>query len=158
MGRIAIFPGSFDPFTRGHQAIVEQALRLFDSVVVAIGYNPTKQGLLTVEARKKLIESTYENEPRVSVDIYTTLTGDYCVARGAVAMVRGVRSTIDFEMERGLDAANRRLFPELTTVVLFTPADVADISSSGVRELLAFGRGVEAFLPQGININDYITK
>ncbi|MFR9602494.1 MAG: pantetheine-phosphate adenylyltransferase [Rikenellaceae bacterium] len=156
MNRVAIFPGSFDPFTRGHAAIVEEALRLFDHVVIAIGHNTTKSGFLEVTQRKRLIDDTFVTNERVSCQIYTCLTGDFATQVGACAMIRGVRNTIDFEQERILDAANRRLYPHLTTIVMFTPASVADISSTGVRELIAFGCDVDEFMPEGVKIKNYM--
>ena len=128
MERTAIFPGSFDPFTRGHAALVDEALNLFDRVIIGIGNNTSKPGLLTVENRKRLID-----------DIY-----------------RGVRNTTDFEYERTMEATNHRIYPDITTVMLFTPSPVADISSSTVREVLSFGRTVEEFMPIGIDINKYL--
>lgn len=156
MQRIAIFPGSFDPFTRGHAALVDDALRLFDRVVIGIGSNSAKRGLLSVESRKRLIDDLYASDPRVEARIYTGLTGELAEATGATALIRGVRNTADFEYERTMQAANRRIYPSLTTVLLFTPASVADISSSTVREVMGFGRPVGEFLPEGIDINKYL--
>lgn len=156
MERTAIFPGSFDPFTRGHAAIVEEALKLFDRVVIGIGNNPLKQGLLTVENRQRLIGDVYRDEPRVEVHVYTGLTGEFAEQMGAVAILRGVRNTSDFEYERTMEATNHRIYPEITTVMLFTPASVADIASSTVREVLSFGRSVEEFLPEGVDITNYL--
>ena len=158
MKRTAIFPGSFDPFTKGHAAIVEQALAMFDRVVVGIGDNISKQGLLTVDARRRLIEDMYAGEPRVEVKVYGGLTGELARTEGAAAIIRGVRNTTDFEYERTMEAANRRLFPDVVTVMLFTPSDVADISSSTVREILSFGRGVGEFMPDGVDIERYLEK
>lgn len=154
--RTAIFPGSFDPFTRGHQALVAQALKLFDRVIVGIGYNPAKQGMLPPEQRKALIDNLYRDDPRVEAQLYTGLTGDFATRQGAVAIIRGVRNTTDFEYERTMEAANLRLYPHLTTVMLFTPPAVADISSSTVREIHAFGRTVQEFLPEGIELEEYL--
>ncbi len=156
MQRIAIFPGSFDPFTRGHAALVDDALRLFDRIVIGIGSNPAKRGLLSVENRKRLVDDLYASNPRVEARIYTGLTGELAEAMGASAIIRGVRNTTDFEYERTMQAANRRIYPSLTTVMLFTPADVADISSSTVREVMSFGRSVGEFMPEGIDINKYL--
>lgn len=156
MERIVLFPGSFDPFTRGHAALVEEALNLFDRVVVGIGNNVAKTGLLPVEARKRLVDDLYAREPRVEAQIYTGLTGELAERIGACAILRGVRNTTDFEYERTMEATNHRLCPSITTVMLFTPASVADISSSTVREVLAFGRSVEEFLPDGIDITNYL--
>lgn len=150
--KIALFPGSFDPFTRGHEAIVRQALTLFDKVVVAIGENIGKNSLLSTEERIKFIEQLYANDERVEAIAYSTLTGEAARAVGASAIIRGVRNTIDFEYERTLAQTNKRLFPEIETILLLTPADLADVSSSAVRELLAFGHDVSDMLPEGIDL------
>lgn len=154
--RTALFPGSFDPFTRGHQALVAQALKLFDRVIIGIGDNLSKRGLLPAERRKALIDDLYRSDPRVEAQVYTGLTGEFATAAGAVAIIRGVRNTTDFEYERTMEAANLRLYPHLTTVMLFTPPAVADISSSTVREVHAFGRSVREFLPEGIDLENYL--
>ena len=156
MARIALFPGSFDPFTRGHEALVGEALRLFDRVVIGIGHHPDKRGLLAVDSRLRLIADCYAGEPRVEVRSYTGLTGDFAREVGACALLRGVRNAVDFDYERTMAATNRRLYPGLTTVVLLTPPEVADIASSTVRELLAFGQPVEEFLPRGIRLENYL--
>lgn len=156
MEQIAIFPGSFDPFTRGHAAVVEEALRLFDKVVIAIGHNPAKRGMLSIEARKSLIERVYSGDGRVEVTTYTTLTGDEARRVGAKTIVRSVRNANDFEYERTMDHANRAIFPELRTVVLIAPADVEHISSSLVRELRAFGHNTDMLLPEGIILDEFL--
>ena len=150
--KIALFPGSFDPFTRGHEAIVRQALTLFDKVVVAIGENIGKNSLLSTEERIKFIEQLYANDERVEAIAYSTLTGEAARKVGASAIIRGVRNTIDFEYELTLAQTNKRLFPEIETILLLTPADLADVSSSVVRELLAFGHDVSEMLPEGIDL------
>ena len=154
--KTAIFPGSFDPFTRGHQALVDEALSLFDKVIIAIGENVNKRSLLSLEARKKLIEDLYADNKRVECITYSSLTGDAAREVGATALVRGVRNTIDFEFERTIEATNRQLFPELTTVLLVTPAELMHVSSSMVRELLTFNRDVSDYLPKNINIKNYL--
>ena len=154
--KTAIFPGSFDPFTRGHEALVEQALSLFDKVVIAIGENVNKRSLLSLETRKRLIEDLYADNERVECITYSTLTGDAARAAGATVLIRGVRNAIDFEYERTLAQTNSRLYPEITTVMLFTPPELNDVSSSTVRELLSFNREVDWLLPQNINIEDYL--
>ena len=158
MAKIALFAGSFDPFTRGHEVVVEMALRLFDEVVIGVGENVAKQSLLSVEARCRLIADIYKNNNRVRVKSYSTLTGDFAREVGATILVRGVRNTVDFEFERTIEATNRQLFPELTTVLISTPAEYMHISSSMVRELLAFGRDIKEYLPQNIKIENYINR
>ena len=158
MAKIALFAGSFDPFTLGHEAVVEEALKLFDEVVVAVGENVSKHALLSVEQRCRLIEDVYGNEERVRVASYSTLTGDFAREVGATVLVRGVRNSVDFEFERTIEIANRQLFPELTTVLLPTPVEYMHISSSMVRELLAFGRSVDEFMPARIRISNYLNN
>ena len=156
--KTAIFPGSFDPFTRGHEAIVEQALRLFDRVVIAVGENVSKQSLLSPKQRLRLIEDLYADESRVECISYRSLTIDVAREVGASAIIRGVRNTLDFEYERTMAQTNRRLAPELETVLLFTPAELMDVSSSTVRELLAFGRDVEQMMPAKIQLKEYLEE
>lgn len=152
----AIFPGSFDPFTRGHQALVEEALTIFDEVIIAIGENVSKQSLLSLKSRMQMIEDVYQDNPRVKCLSYSTLTGDFAQSVGADAIIRGVRNTIDFEYERTMAQTNKRLYPTLTTIVLLTPPELADVSSSTVRELLKFGRDVSEFMPLGIDLHKYL--
>lgn len=156
--KIAIFPGSFDPFTRGHQAIVDEALTLFDKVVIAIGDNIEKRSLISVENRLRLIRAVYADTECVEAVAYSCLTGDIARKVGASAIIRGVRNTVDFEYERTMAQTNRRIFPDLTTVILFTPSHLSDIASSTVRELHAFGRDVSEMMPQGIDIEDFIEQ
>lgn len=158
MQRTALFPGSFDPFTRGHAAVVEQALGIFDRVVIAIGHNIAKRGLLDIDARRRLIEDCYKAQPRVEVTTYTTLTGDEARRADAATIIRGARTAADFDYERILDQANRRLFPELASIVIMVDPQLADISSSLVRELLSFGRSIDQFMPEGIDLKKYLTN
>ena len=154
--KTAIFPGSFDPFTKGHEAIAEQALRLFDKVIIAIGENIGKRSLLTIEARKRLICDLYKDEPRIECITYSSLTTELAHRMQAAAIIRGVRNTIDFEYERTMAQTNHRLQPDVETLLLLTPPSLADVSSSTVRELLAFGHDVEQMMPEGINIREYM--
>jgi pantetheine-phosphate adenylyltransferase len=144
--RIALFPGSFDPFTRGHRAIVDRALPLFDKLVIAIGVNRAKKGWMPVEERLEKLRALYANEPRVEVIAYETLTMDLAAEYGAKYVLRGVRSMADFEYERTIADANRKI-GDLETIFLISDADTAHISSSLVRELAAFGHDVSDLLP-----------
>ena len=146
MAKTALFPGSFDPFTKGHQNIVERALPLFDRLVIGIGRNTTKQTLYTPEERQQQIAALFANEPRIEVRIYDVLTVDFAMSVGAQYVLRGVRTMADFEYERTIADVNKRL-AGLETVLLFADADTASISSSLVRELKAFGKDVPDFLP-----------
>lgn len=146
MSKIALFPGSFDPFTKGHADIVRRALRLFDGVVVAVGYNEQKPGFLTVDKRLSTIQKIYAQEPRVSVESYKCLTVDFAKEKGVCAIVRGVRSVKDYEYEMQMADVNRQL-SGIETVLLPASADLAAISSSVVRELAHFGHDISPFLP-----------
>ena len=144
--RVALFPGSFDPFTRGHQAIVERALPMFDKLVIAIGVNRAKKGWMPVEERLERLRELYANESRVEVVTYETLTMDLAAQYGAKYILRGVRSVTDFEYERTIADANRRI-AGLETIFLISDAETSHISSSLVRELASFGRDITDLLP-----------
>ena len=144
--RIALFPGSFDPFTRGHRAIVDRALPLFDKLVIAIGINRAKKGWLPLEERLSQLKALYAGESRVEVIAYETLTMDLAKEYGAKYVLRGVRSIADFEYERTIADANRKI-GGIETIFLISDADTAHISSSLVRELAAFGHDVSDLLP-----------
>ncbi len=147
MKRIAIFPGSFDPFTIGHASIVERGLPLFDEIVIGVGFNASKRSLLSPEERVEAIRNLYANEPRIRVVAYNDLTIDLARREGANYILRGLRSVKDFEYERDIANINNRL-AGVETVLLFTEPQFSDISSSVVRELIAFGKDVTDFLPK----------
>lgn len=156
MERRVLFAGSFDPFTLGHKALVDQALKLFDRVIIGVGENVSKRGLLKADARCRLIEDVYRDEPRVEVRSFSCLTATFAHQVGAQALLRGIRNAVDMSLEQQMEAVNRELNGELTTVVLFTPASVSHISSSLVRELISFGEDVSRMMPDGIDLNKYI--
>ena len=145
--RIALFPGTFDPFTLGHQSLVKRVLTCADAVVIAIGINEKKQTYYTLEQRVAAIRALYAEEPRVKVITYSGLTVDVAQQEQASFILRGVRSVIDFEYEKAIADVNRQL-TGIETLLLFTEPAYAHISSSVVRELLHFGRDVSAFLPK----------
>lgn len=142
----ALFAGTFDPYTIGHHALVERALALFDTIVIAVGNNIGKHCLATAEERVAAIERLYEGNSRVRVVMYDTLTMDFARAVGATALLRGVRTVKDFEYERELADVNR-LMGGIETVLLVSEPEYAHISSSLVRELLKYGKDVSALLP-----------
>ncbi|MFI3330577.1 MAG: pantetheine-phosphate adenylyltransferase [Rikenellaceae bacterium] len=154
--KIALFPGSFDPFTQGHYAIVEQGLKIFDRIIIGVGANLQKQGLLSVENRKRLIDDLYADNDKVSCGIYTALTGDYAREVGAKFFLRGMRNTVDYEYERNLMLINQQIFPDITTVLLFTPPEYVAVSSSMIRELIAYGRDPHQVMPKNIDIKNYL--
>ena len=145
--RIALFPGTFDPFTLGHQSLVKRVLTCADTVVIAIGINEKKQTYYTLEQRVSAIRALYTEEPRVKVITYSGLTVDVAQQERASFILRGVRSVIDFEYEKAIADVNRQL-TGIETLLLFTEPAYAHISSSVVRELLHFGKDVSAFLPK----------
>ncbi|MBP3356390.1 MAG: pantetheine-phosphate adenylyltransferase [Rikenellaceae bacterium] len=156
MERIALFPGSFDPFTLGHKAIVDQGLRFFDRIVVGVGDNNEKRGMMTDTNRARLIRDIYADEPRVEVCVYGGLTGDYCRKHGILFLLRGMRNTVDYEYERSMMLINQKLYPEITTVLLFTPPEFVAISSSMIRELVSYGGDPTPLMPQNIDIKNYL--
>src|SRR5674476_71247 len=120
MERIAIFPGSFDPFTIGHENIVNRAIPLFDKIIVMIGYNSNKRSFFPIEKREKWINEVFKNEPRVTVESYEGLTVDFCKKVNARYILRGLRTSADFEFERGIGQINRQLLPGIETIFLLT--------------------------------------
>lgn len=142
----ALFAGTFDPFTRGHRAIVERALAMFGKVVVAVGRNMEKQCMYSVEERVAAIEKLYGGNERVKVAVYDTLTMDFAREAGATILLRGVRSVKDFEYERDIADVNMRV-GGIDTVLLVSEPEYASVSSSVVRELIRYGKDVTALLP-----------
>ena len=146
MERAVLFAGTFDPYTRGHHALVERALAMFDKVVVAVGRNLGKNCMFSLEERVSAIEKVYAGNDRVSVAVYDTLTMDFARSVGAVALLRGVRSVKDFEYERDIADINLRL-GGMDTVLLISEPEYASVSSSVVRELIKYGKDVSSLLP-----------
>lgn len=143
----AIFVGSFDPFTIGHQSVVNRALPLFDRLVIGVGVNERKQCMFTAEQRVEAIRQLYAHDARVVVDSYSDLTISFARRHQATFVVKGVRNVRDFEYEREQADINRRL-SGLETVLLYAEPGLDSISSSMVRELAHFGQDVSAFIPK----------
>ena len=146
MSKTILFPGSFDPFTIGHASIVRRALTVFDTMVIAVGYNKHKAGWMPVEERLAAIRKLYHDEPRVQVVSYTGLTTAVAAEVGASAILRGVRTMHDYEYEQQMAEVNRQL-TGIETVLLFADPGLAHVSSSIVRELSHFGQDITPFLP-----------
>ena len=141
-----LFPGSFDPFTIGHQSLVERALSIGDKVIIAIGINENKKCCFSLEERINTIKSLYEGDSRVEVVAYNNLTTDFAKECNASYILRGIRSIIDFEYEKNIADVNRSI-SGIETIFLLSKPEYAHISSSVVRELLHFGKDVSNFLP-----------
>lgn len=158
--KIALFPGSFDPITKGHKSIVERALPMFDKIVVAVGTNTAKNSVFPLEKRIEWIERTFAQYDNVEVVTFNSLTVDFCREIGAKYILRGLRNSTDFQYERNIARINQELDSEIETIFLMTKPDDAAISSSLVREILSFGRDVSQFIPEEItiSINDIAKK
>ena len=148
----ALFPGSFDPFTAGHLNILKRALTMFDSVVVAVGVNQDKPGFYDNDTRVKIIEQAVKGLEGVSVVKYDGLTIDLCRSLGIKHVVRGVRNMLDFETERSIADANRRLAPEIETIIIPTAQEFDHISSSAVRDILRHHGDTSLFVPEGVKL------
>lgn len=148
--KTALFPGSFDPFTLGHLNILKRALTMFDAVVVAIGVNQDKKGMFTPEQKINIINQAVKGLDGVRVDKYDCLTVDYCKANGIHHIVRGVRNFMDFDNEKAIADANRKLAPKIETIIIPTAQEYAHISSTAVRDVIKHGGDTSAFLPKNV--------
>lgn len=148
MKRIALFPGSFDPFTRGHEDIVLRGLKLFDEIVIAIGYNSGKsQRYFAIDMTVQKISETFKGYPNIRVITYSELTAELARKHKANFLLRGLRNTTDFEYENSIAQVNRYLNTDLESVFLITSPQFASISSSIIREVHRYGGDVDPFLP-----------
>jgi pantetheine-phosphate adenylyltransferase len=150
--KIAVFPGSFDPVTRGHESIVRRALPLFDQIIVAIGINIDKSGYFTLEKRLEWLGQTFSDLPQVSIESYNGLTVDFCKKMNASYIIRGLRTSADFEFERSVAQVNLKLIPEIETVFLLTIPEYVMVTSSIVREVHRHGGNIDQFIPESITI------
>jgi pantetheine-phosphate adenylyltransferase len=155
MKKIAVFPGSFDPFTIGHEAIIRRAISLFDEIIIAVGANALKRNFYSLETRKEMISKVFENDPSVTVDHYEGLTVDYCRRKGAGYLLRGLRTSADFEFERAIGQVNKAMAPEIESVFLLTGPDHSFINSTIVRDIIINGGDASRFVPSAINLKDY---
>ena len=152
MKRTALFPGSFDPFTLGHLNILNRALTMFDEVVVAVGVNRGKNSMFTLEEKMDIIARATEGLDGVVIDSYDCLTVDYCRNHGIYHIVRGVRNFMDFDNEKAIADANRKLSPQVETIIIPTAQEYAHISSTAVRDVISHGGDTSAFLPGNIKL------
>jgi pantetheine-phosphate adenylyltransferase len=150
----AIYPGSFDPMTKGHLDIITRSSKLFDEVIMAVVGNPGKTPLLPVEIRTDLISKSIANLKSVKVDSFQGLTVNYARENDVHILIRGLRAISDFEAELGMAQTNKELFPELETIFLMSKAEYSFISSSTVKEILRLGGDISQFVPP--TVNDYL--
>lgn len=153
MKRLAVFPGSFDPITRGHENVVRRAAHLFDEIIVAIGQNTTKQSMFPLEKRLQWVQQTFTDLSNIRVEVYEGLTVDFCKKYEATFLLRGLRNGGDFEYERTIAHMNKAISNELETILVFTDPEYASVHSTVIREVLRNNGDVSQFVPKAINIH-----
>ncbi len=156
--KIAVFPGSFDPFTVGHESIVMRAINLFDKIIIGIGSNTNKAAFFTAEQRLEMIQELFAGNPKVEALYYDDLTTDFCKRVGAKYMLRGLRTSSDFEYEKVIAQVNQAMLPEVESLFMLTLPEHTAINSSVVREIMRYGGDVSKFVPKGINFQKYLHK
>jgi pantetheine-phosphate adenylyltransferase len=152
MSKIAIFPGSFSPFTIGHQSIVDKALPLFDKIIISIGINSEKPQYFSIDERMQWIKDVYNNNPKIDVKQYKGLTVDFCKNEDANFILRGLRDSHDFKFEKNIAQMNKDLDSSIETIFIITPPELSHISSSLIRDIIKNGGDAGKFIPKEINI------
>jgi len=155
MEKIAIFPGSFDPFTVGHESIVTRALSIFDKIIIMIGYNANKKPFFPVEKRIKWIREVFSDNDHVTVEFYNGLTVDFCRKVGAKYILRGLRTSADFEFERAIAQVNRQMSPDIETVFILTIPEHTPVNSTIIRDIIQHGGDPSRFLPDKLNMEEF---
>ncbi len=150
MVKKAVFPGSFDPITLGHENIIRRAIPMFDEIIIAIGQNIEKKNLFTLEDRMNWILRTFKDCEGIQVDFYSGLTVDYCRKVNAQYILRGLRTSADFEFERTVGQVNKKLYPFIETIFLLSTPEYTSINSSIIRDVYKNGGDVSSFIPSGI--------
>jgi pantetheine-phosphate adenylyltransferase len=158
MKKTAIFPGSFDPITRGHESVIKRALPLFDEVYIAVGINAEKKSFFDLGLRMEWISKVFADLPQVKVISYEGLTVDLCRKVHAQYLLRGLRTSADFEFERSIGQINKKLYPEIETVFFLTDPDYSMLNSSIVRDILRNGGDARQFVPKELDLSPYIGK
>ncbi len=156
MQKVAVFPGSFDPFTVGHESIVLRALDLFDKIIVAIGKHSSKQPLFKIETRVEMVTKVFMSYNQVSVDSFEGLTVDFCRKAEASYLLRGIRTSADFEYERAIAQINKKMLPAVESIFLLTSPEHTPVNSTIIRDIIRNGGDASQFLPAGIHIKEYI--
>lgn len=150
--RIAIFPGSFDPITKGHENILKRALPLFDEVIISIGQNAHKQNYFSLEKRLEWIKKVFANEPKVRVETYSGLTIDFCKKMNANFIIRGLRTSADFEFEKAIAQNNHIMAPEIDTVFILPTPELSAVNSTIVRDIVRNGGDATPFVPKQVDL------
>ena len=153
---VAVFPGSFDPFTIGHESIVLRAMNLFDKIIIGIGSNSSKAAFFSVEQRLEMLQELFAANPKVEAMYYDDLTTDFCKRVGAKYMLRGLRTSSDFEYEKVIAQVNQAMLPEVESLFMLTLPEHGAINSSVVREIMRYGGDVSKFVPKGIDFQKYL--
>jgi pantetheine-phosphate adenylyltransferase len=156
MSKIAVFPGSFDPITIGHESIVNRALDLFDKIIIAVGHNENKKGFFSLSSRLSMIKEVFAGNPKIEVTHFEELTVDFCRRVGAKYILRGLRTSADFEFERAIAQVNKAMYGEIESVFMLTLPEHTSINSTIVREILRYGGDAGKFLPQSIDLKKYL--
>lgn len=152
MCKVAIYPGSFDPFTKGHQNVIERGVRVFNQVVVAVAHNASKKTIFTLEERVDLLNKIFRGREDVRVDYFEGLLVEYAKKMGTNTVLRGMRTVSDFEYELQMALANKTLSPELETVFMVTDSEYSHISSSVIREVVSLGGSVKNMVPKLVEV------
>lgn len=152
MKKVAVFPGSFDPITRGHESVILRALGLFDEIIIAIGINAEKQAFFPLDQRITWIKQVFKAHPKVKVQSFTGLTINFCRQVNASYILRGLRTSADFEFERSIGQMNKKMLPGIETVFLLTLPEYTALTSSIVRDIIRYGGDPKPFVPEGIEL------
>lgn len=155
MEKIAIFPGSFDPFTIGHESIVNRSLSLFDKIIIMIGYNANKSSFFPIEKRVKWINQVFKNVEKVEVKTHDGLTVDFCKEVNARYILRGLRTSADFEYERAIAQINKQMHPEIETIFLLTLPEHTPVNATIIRDIVFHGGDASRFLPKALDMNEF---
>ena len=150
MNKIAVFPGSFDPITKGHESIINRAIPLFDKIIVALGINTEKNHYFPLEKRLEWLEKVFKDEPSITVTRYEGLTVDFCKKNDAKFILRGLRTSADFEFERSIGQINKNIYPDIETIFLLTTPEYTALNSSIVRDILRHGGDASNFVPEAV--------
>ena len=156
MDKIAVFPGSFDPITIGHESVILRALDLFDKIIIAVGHNENKKVFFSLTLRLSMIADVFADNPKIEVTHFEGLTVDFCKRVGAKYILWGLRTSADFEFERAIAQVNKAMYQEIESVFMLTLPEHTSINSTIVREILRYGGDASQFLPQSIDLKKYL--